>query len=49
MADIRKIASEIVGMTEKELSELSAILKEEYNITGNKENEPKFKFIKHEI
>jgi len=49
MADIRKIASEIVGMTEKELSELSAILKEEYNITGNEEDEPKFKFIKHEI
>ena len=49
MADIRKIASEIVGMTEKELSELSTILKEEYNITGNKENEPKFKFRKHEV
>ena len=48
MADIRKIASEIVGMNEKELSELSAILKEEYNITG-KENEPKFKFRKYEV
>ena len=46
MADIRKIASEIVGMTEKELSELSTILKEDYNITRNEEDEPKFKFRK---